>query len=92
MYKRQVQAESKGARGDKRDAYIARLRTLDADLMAAARDEAASSALGDEVRAAAAAELAPWRERMPADAWAAAMSAASDRLLRDRLDLPDLTP
>lgn len=87
-----VQAESKGARGEKRDAYIARLRTLDADLIGAARDEAAASALGDDVRAAAAAELAPWRERMPADAWAAAMSAASDRLLRDRLDLPDLTP
>jgi hypothetical protein len=28
---------------------------------------------------------------MPAAAWTGAMAAASDRLLRDTLDLPDLT-
>jgi hypothetical protein len=27
---------------------------------------------------------------MPAGAWTSAIAAASDRLLRDRLDLPDL--
>lgn len=85
-----VQAESKGARGEKRDAYLAQLKAIDARLIEAARAEAQQSALAEEVRAAAAAELAPWRERMPSGAWSAAIAAASDRLLRDRLDLPDL--
>lgn len=85
-----VQAESKGARGERRDAYLARLKAIDAQLIEAARDEARQSALAEEVRAAAAVELAPWRERMPSEAWTAAIAAASDRLLRDRLDLPDL--
>jgi hypothetical protein len=87
-----IQTESKGARGERREAFAARLAGLDAELMAAAREEAAQSALAEELRAAAAEELAPWRARMTADAWAGALAAASDRLLRDRLDLPDLTP
>lgn len=86
----EIQAASKGARGDRRAEFIEQLKQLDTELMDAARDEAAQSGLGAEMRAAAAAELAPWRERMPADAWASALAAASDRLLRDRLDLPDL--
>lgn len=86
----EIQAASKGARGDRRAEFIEQLKQIDAALIDAARDEAAQSGLGGELRAAAAAELAPWRERMPADAWAGAMAAASDRLLRDRLDLPDL--
>ena len=88
----EIQAASKGARGEKRDAFIDDLRALDGALLIAAREEAARSALTAELRDAAAAELAPWRERMPADAWSDAITAASDRLLRDRLDLPDLAP
>lgn len=87
-----VQAESKGARGEQREAFVDRLRQLDADLMARARQEAERSGLASALREAAAAELAAWRERMPAGAWSAAIAAASDRLLRDRLDLPDLAP
>ena len=86
----EIQAASKGVRGERRDAFLEQLRALDAMLMAAARDEAARATLVTELRDAAARELAPWRERMPGDAWTAAISAASDRLLRDRLDLPDL--
>lgn len=85
-----IQTESKGARGERRDAFVERLKQLDGELMAAAREEASGSALAEELRGAAAAELAPWRERMPAEAWTGAIAAASDRLLRDRLDLPDL--
>jgi len=85
-----IQAESKGARGERRDAFLDRLKQLDVELMAAAREEASRSALAEELRAAAGVELAPWRARMPADAWTSAIAAASDRLLRDRLDLPDL--
>lgn len=87
-----IQTESKGARGERRDAFVDRLRQLDLELMAAAREEASRSGLAEQLREAAAAELAPWRARMPADAWTSAIAAASDRLLRDRLDLPDLAP
>lgn len=85
-----IQAKAKGARGERRDGFLERLKQLDRELMAAAREEASLSAMAEELRAAAAAELAPWRERMPAEAWTRAIAAASDRLLRDRLDLPDL--
>lgn len=87
-----VQAESKGARGDKRAGFVERLKELDRQLMAAAREEAQRSMLAGEVRTAASAELAQWRERMTTDAWDGAVQAAADRLLRDRFDLPDLAP
>ena len=87
-----VQSESKGARGEKRAAFIERLKAIDRQLMSAAREEAGRSGLAGELRAAASAELAQWRERMTGDAWDSALRAASDRLLRDRLDLPDLAP
>ena len=86
-----VQAESKGARGERRAQFVEALAEIDRELMDAARDEAARSGLAADVKAAAAAQLAPWRERMPGEAWAGATAAAADRLLRDRLDLPDLT-
>lgn len=88
----EIQIASKGARGETREKFIERLKALDTVLMAAARDEAERSGLAAELQAAAASELAPWRERMPADAWSGAVRAAADRLLRDRLDLPDLAP
>jgi len=87
-----VQVESKGGRGERRDGFVQQLKTLDQQLLAAARTEAAQSGVDTELRAKAAEELAPWRERMPGEAWAAAVQAASDRLLRDRFDLPDLSP
>jgi hypothetical protein len=87
----EIQVESKGARGDRRDAFVEALKVIDGELLSAARDEAARSGLAPELRAGAAAELAPWRERMTAEAWESALAAAADRLLRDRLDLPDLS-
>src|SRR5687768_9805070 len=87
-----VQAESKGARGERRAAFIDDLKRIDEALMVAAREEGARSGLDRAVRDAAAKELAPWRERMPGAAWTGALAAAGDRLLRDRLDLPDLIP
>ena len=87
-----VQAESKGARGERRAAVVDELKKIDDALMSAARDEGARSGLDAVVRDAAAKELAPWRERMPGAAWTGALAAAGDRLLRDRLDLPDLIP
>lgn len=87
-----VQTEAKGARGDKRAAFIERLKVIDQQMIFAAREEAGRSELAAELRTAASAELAQWRERMTSDAWEGALRAASDRLLRDRLDLPDLAP
>jgi len=87
----EVRTESKGARGERRAAFVERLAHLDEQLMTAARDEAARTGLDAELAAAAAKELAAWRERMPGAAWSGAVAAASGRLLRDRLDLPDLT-
>jgi hypothetical protein len=87
-----VQAASKGARGERRAAFVAELKQIDDALVAAAREEAARTGLDAAVREAARTELAPWRERMPGAAWTGALEAAADRLLRDRLDLPDLAP
>lgn len=87
-----VQAASKGARGERRAAFLEELKQIDRALMAAAREEAGRTGLDAAIRAAAAAELAPWRERMPGAAWTGALAAAGDRLMRDRLDLPDLAP
>lgn len=87
-----LQIASKGARGERRAACVVRLKALDEQLMSAARAEAGRSGLAGDLRRAASAELVQWRERMTHDAWDGAVQAASDRLLRDRLDLPDLTP
>ena len=87
----EVRTESKGARGERRAAFVETLARLDEQLMAAARDEAARTGLDAELAAAAARELAAWRERMPGAAWSGAVAAAAGRLLRERFDLPDLT-
>lgn len=87
-----IQLESKGSRDERREAFVARLRALDAEMLAAARDEAKRSGLAPELAEAAASELAAWRERMSREAWSGAVQAAADRLLRSRLDLPDLAP
>jgi hypothetical protein len=82
---------AKGARGPVRDALALRLGPIDDRLMAAARDAAGVevlSALAQE----AAAELAPFRDRLSPDAWHHATQATVDRLLRDRYGLPVITP
>lgn len=79
--------QAKGLRGDARQAFLDRLRDLDAQLIAAARDAcdaAAIAEIGDEADR----ELAPFRERMPEDAFRAARQACVDRILRERRRLP----
>lgn len=83
-------ADARGARGDRRAALIDRLRTLDDELMAAARDEASPElvrTLTDEAEA----ELAPFVSRMPQAEAGRARSRAFERLLRDAFGLPLLT-
>lgn len=80
--------ESPRARGDARLALAARLPALDARLMDMARRAASHE------RAALVAEaeqdLAAYRGRLPGEAWARAVEATVDRLIRDRAGLPVL--
>lgn len=77
------------ARGEARDAIIQRLADIDDTLVtasAAALDDAARRALEKEADN----ELAPFRERMTADAYAQSRRAAIHRLVRQHFGLPTL--
>ena len=77
---------ARGARGAARKAVAERLDGIDRALLAAAR-EAAGPDL-DGLEADARAELSSFRSRLDADAFARAVDASVDRLLRGRLGLP----
>jgi hypothetical protein len=85
-----VRASGRSTRGESRQALLARLAALDAELLATAR-----AAMTDAERMAidqsADEELAAFRERMPGEAYARARTALADRLVRERLGLPTLT-
>jgi hypothetical protein len=84
-----ARAQSGGLRGEARQELIARLAVLDAELLASVRasmDEAAVTELTRE----AAGELASFRERMSADAFARAVDGAFNRLVRERFNLPTI--
>lgn len=74
-------------RGASREEVLDRLRTLDAELLVELRRRAGDP-LVQEVAREADRELAPYRARMPADAYERAQLASRDRLLRDRLRTP----
>jgi len=82
-----ARAQAKIARGEARDALLARLAELDASLLAALRDRCDDSTR-QQLEAEADEELRPYRARMPADAYRDAHRAAVDRLLRERARLP----
>jgi hypothetical protein len=84
-----ARASAGGVRGDARQALIARLSALDAELVKGAReslDEGALAALARESDQ----ELAAFRERMRADAYERAHEAAVARLIRERHNLPPI--
>ena len=83
---RSAAAQSRGAA---REALLARLRSLDGELLECARQEL-EPARRAELSASAAADIAPFAARMPADARERATAAAFDRLLRDAVGLPTL--
>ena len=80
---------AKSLRGDARDRLLERLRTLERDLLEAARARLAPVVIADIEREADA-ELAPFRDRMPADAYQRSRAACIDRIVRDRARLPVL--
>jgi hypothetical protein len=85
-----ARAGARSLRGAARAAFLERLRAIDADLLAAFRIGCAAATLEAFARDADA-ELAGYRERMPADAYAQAHAACVDRLLREHARLPVLS-
>lgn len=82
-----ARAGARGLRGEARTALVERLRALDRMLVDAARGQCDAVTLG-QLRAEAETELAPFRDRMPPDAYERARDAAVDRLIRERGRLP----
>jgi hypothetical protein len=85
-----MRASGKGARGQARQAIIARLRVLDADVLRTVRGRTAAEALS-QLAADAGEELAAFRSRMAPDAYERSLTACIDRLIRERAGLPTLT-
>ncbi len=84
-----IRETSARLRGEARAEVETALGALDAELSDAARRHAAPEWMAS-IRAEAAADLAPFRTRLPPDAWDRSMNVTIDRLLRDRLGLPAL--
>jgi hypothetical protein len=76
-------------RGETRARISARLVELDRMMLDAARAQLDASAL-QAMRAEAAGELEPFRDRMPADSYQRALESAVDRLVREREQLPTI--
>jgi hypothetical protein len=85
-----AQMSAKSLRGEARAAFVERLRSLDGMLLAAARDQCDAAAL-QQLASEADAELAPFRDRMPRDAFEQSRRACIDRLIRERARLPVVT-
>lgn len=84
-----LQGRAKRARGEARDAVISELEGLEAEVLADL-----TATLSPDERAAleseAEQELAPFRPRMPADAFSRARHVAFTRLVRERFVLPQI--
>lgn len=85
-----MRAAAKGARGQSREALRERLDVLDRQLLDVVREHSDAAAMANVVREADI-ELAPFRDRMLADAYDRSRRACIDRLLRERARLPVLT-
>lgn len=85
-----TRARSRSLRGEAREEFLERLRSLDAQLLEAVRGQC-GEALLRELDEDAVAQLAPFRDRMPADAYEKSRAACIERGLRDRFRLPSLT-
>jgi hypothetical protein len=77
-------------RGETRERVATRLAQLDRMMLDAARAQVDRSTVAS-IRAEAAEQLAPFRDRMPADAYSRALESAVDRLIREREQLPTVT-
>jgi hypothetical protein len=84
-----ARAESRGVRGDARQALLDRLIGLDGELLREARSSLDATTVSAALRDADD-ELASFRDRMSPDAYERAREAAVDRLIRNRLALPTI--
>jgi hypothetical protein len=84
-----LQPEAARARGEARDALLAKVAAIEAELVAGAT-AALSEGARTEMEHEADAELAPFRQRMSAEAYAQSRQAAMIRLVRLHFGLPDL--
>ena len=78
--------DARGVRGAARAALLDRLAAIDRALIRAARTVAGSGLAG--IQGAARAELAPFKTRMAEAPFARALTACTNRLLRERFRLP----
>jgi hypothetical protein len=85
-----VRASARQLRGEARQALLDRLRDLDRALLDAARAQFDAPTL-DALATEAARELAPFRDRLPPEAYERSLSASLDRLVRERRRLPVIT-
>ena len=85
-----VRAGAKSLRGEARSRLLERLRTLEQDLGNAARARLDRVTL-QEIEAEAESELAPFRDRMAAEAYERARGSCIERIVRNRARLPVLT-
>lgn len=76
-------------RGETRERIMARLVELDRLMLDAVRAQS-DPATVQALRAEAAGQLLPFRDRMPADTYQRALESAVDRLLREREHLPTI--
>jgi hypothetical protein len=84
-----LRARAHGARGDLRDEVKRRLRDLDEALIGAVRAASPPPELS-RLEADARRDLQPFKDRMPTDAFAQAVTAATTRLLREAARVPDI--
>jgi hypothetical protein len=85
-----ARGQAGGLRGEARQSLIDRLAALDAELIQKARaalDEATRASLAREADS----ELAAFRSGMTVEAFARALEAAMDRLVRERVRLPTIS-
>jgi hypothetical protein len=91
---RELDASAFGARtlrGHARVAFLEHLAGLDAQLLAAARDGLPAGELSELIRQAEQ-ELRPFRDRMTVEAHHTAVAALVDRLVRERYQVPFVSP
>jgi len=84
-----LREELSRTRGAAREPLLERLAPIEHDLLAQARHAVASDRLRD-FTSQAEQELAPYRDRLPPEQWARAVSVTVDRSVRDHLALPVL--
>ena len=82
-----LRSTAKGLRGEARRQCLERLQALDARLLGSMRERLDAATVA-ALTAEADVELAPFRDRMPPDAYGRAQTACIDRLVRDRFLLP----